>query len=228
MSHAKHASKRKRRSKALPVLGATGLSLSLMGGASATGGPAADMPTARNTALNHEIILSDEEISDVSLATFYVFDKENGPELGQPLRLAAGCGHGGGGGGCGGCGHGGGGGGCGGCGHGCGGMGHGCGGMGHGIGGMGHGIGGMGHGGFGRGRGFGRGCGFGCGGGFYGGGFYGGGFYGGYGGCSGFTAVPAPIVPGGGAVANCEARFRSYNPATGMYLGYDGQHHPCP
>ena len=60
-----------------------------------------------------------------------------------------------------------------------------------------------------------------------GGGFYGGGFYGGYG-CGGCAAVPAPIVPGGGGVAYCEAHFRSYNPATGMYLGNDGRHHPCP
>jgi hypothetical protein len=26
----------------------------------------------------------------------------------------------------------------------------------------------------------------------------------------------------------CEAHFRSYNPATGMYLGYDGVYHTCP
>ena len=43
MSHAKQDSKRKRRSKALPLLGAAGLSLSLASGASATtGGSAAD------------------------------------------------------------------------------------------------------------------------------------------------------------------------------------------
>lgn len=35
------------------------------------------------------------------------------------------------------------------------------------------------------------------------------------------------VVPGGN-VGWCESRFRSYNPATGMYLGYDGQYHPCP
>jgi hypothetical protein len=29
-------------------------------------------------------------------------------------------------------------------------------------------------------------------------------------------------------IAACEARFRSYNPATGTYLGFDGQQHPCP
>ena len=26
----------------------------------------------------------------------------------------------------------------------------------------------------------------------------------------------------------CESRYRSYNPATGLYLGYDGRRHPCP
>ncbi len=35
-------------------------------------------------------------------------------------------------------------------------------------------------------------------------------------------------APGGGGVAYCEQRFRSYNPRTGLYLGYDGRHHPCP
>jgi len=34
------------------------------------------MPT-RNGGVNHEITLVEEEISDVTLATFYVFDKEN-------------------------------------------------------------------------------------------------------------------------------------------------------
>ena len=30
------------------------------------------------------------------------------------------------------------------------------------------------------------------------------------------------------AVAYCEQRFRSYDPASGTYLGYDGHRHPCP
>ncbi len=34
--------------------------------------------------------------------------------------------------------------------------------------------------------------------------------------------------PGGGAVGYCESRFRSYDPASGTYLGYDGLRHPCP
>jgi BA14K-like protein len=38
----------------------------------------------------------------------------------------------------------------------------------------------------------------------------------------------APIAPVGVNVAWCEAHFRSYNPATGTYLGFDGQYHSCP
>jgi hypothetical protein len=109
----KQTSKRKRRACAVPVLGAAGLSLSLASGASAiTAGPAADMPT-RNTGVSHEVTFGEEEIADVSLATFYVFDKEN-PGTSGPVQLARGC-HG-----CHGC-HGCRG--CRGCGRGCGGCG---------------------------------------------------------------------------------------------------------
>jgi hypothetical protein len=95
MSLAKQASKRKRRMKAGPVLGAAGLSLSLVSGASAgTGGMAADVP-APNAGARHEVPLGDEEICDVSLATFYVFGKENENTgaIRPRVRLAlAGCG----------------------------------------------------------------------------------------------------------------------------------------
>lgn len=30
------------------------------------------------------------------------------------------------------------------------------------------------------------------------------------------------------AEAYCEQRFRSYDPASGTYLGFDGRRHPCP
>ena len=43
-----------------------------------------------------------------------------------------------------------------------------------------------------------------------------------------YSYAPGPIVVAGNSVAYCESHFRSYNPATGMYLGYDGQYHPCP
>jgi len=29
-------------------------------------------------------------------------------------------------------------------------------------------------------------------------------------------------------IAYCMQRFRSYNPNTQLYFGYDGQYHPCP
>ena len=72
----KRASKRKRRSKHIPALGAAGLSLTLVGEASlAASAPALDTVT-RKAGVSHEIILREDEIFDVSLATFYVFDKE--------------------------------------------------------------------------------------------------------------------------------------------------------
>ena len=37
-----------------------------------------------------------------------------------------------------------------------------------------------------------------------------------------------PQGGGGNSSASCESRFKSYNPATGTYLGYDGLRHPCP
>src|SRR5262249_51046270 len=93
MSNAKHAAKRKRGAKAVPVLGAVGL-LSLAGSASAAtnGAQLADLPTQK-TAPNHQIILGEEELSDVSLSTFYVFDKESAkPQLGDKVAWWRGCG----------------------------------------------------------------------------------------------------------------------------------------
>src|SRR5215467_15687105 len=129
MPQAKQTSKLKRRSKALPVLGAAGLSLSLASAASAVPSGLGDMPTPKsgtdNTDVNDNthvslapfyafdkesegtgVTLDEEEISDVSLATFYVFDKETEGTARSDIELVRG--------GCGGC-HG-----FGGC-HGCGG-----------------------------------------------------------------------------------------------------------
>jgi hypothetical protein len=116
MPQTKQASKGKRPTKAISVLGVAGVSLAASTSASV------EMPLA-NPAPFQVMTLGEEEISDVSLATFHLFDKDG---LGTPapaIQLArgggCGCGHGcGGHGGCGGrgCGHG-----CGrGCGHGCG------------------------------------------------------------------------------------------------------------
>ena len=101
------------------------MSLAMAGGASAAVAPTADVPS-QGPSLTPITTLGESEVSDVSLATFYVFDKELGgtSNLGEGLQLAAGCR--GGGGGCraggGGCRAGGGcrgGGGCGGRGCGC-------------------------------------------------------------------------------------------------------------
>jgi hypothetical protein len=121
MAVTKQASKRKRRNEVVPALGVVGVSLSLASGASAaTAGSVTDMPS-KDTATGPGFALTEEEISDVSLGTFYVFDKE---DLRAPVgeQVARGCGRGCGG--CRGCR------GCRGCGRGCGGCGGGCGGCG--------------------------------------------------------------------------------------------------
>jgi hypothetical protein len=37
-----------------------------------------------------------------------------------------------------------------------------------------------------------------------------------------------PQNEGGDFPTYCASRFRSYDPASGTYLGYDGLRHPCP
>jgi hypothetical protein len=39
---------------------------------------------------------------------------------------------------------------------------------------------------------------------------------------------PAYYSGGGDDVAYCMQRFKSYDPRSGTYLGYDGARHPCP
>ena len=36
------------------------------------------------------------------------------------------------------------------------------------------------------------------------------------------------VAPQSGADEYCAQRYRSYDPASGTYLGYDGVRHPCP
>ena len=36
----------------------------------------------------------------------------------------------------------------------------------------------------------------------------------------------APAYSNGGGESYCAQRFRSYDPSTGTYMGYDGQRHP--
>jgi hypothetical protein len=109
MPQVKQTSKQKRRTKAaVSALGAAGLTFSLLGSATASAVPTADV--ARTTALapNEAITLGEEEIADTSLAAFYVFDKE---KVGSGVQVARhgfgacqGCADSASGGGCRGCG----------------------------------------------------------------------------------------------------------------------------
>jgi len=92
MSRVKQVPKWKRLAKAagVPILGAAGLGLSLVGSASASALATADLPQSLNTTPNQRVVLDEEEMVDVSLATFHVFDKENG--TGGFTRLAMGAG----------------------------------------------------------------------------------------------------------------------------------------
>src|SRR6516164_6188455 len=90
MPRANQISKTKRRRKTVTAaLGVAG-ALSLASGASASLAPTGgDTPTQ----ISAPVFLAEEEVSDVSLSTFYVFDRENAPRPG--LQLAArGCGRG--------------------------------------------------------------------------------------------------------------------------------------
>jgi len=103
MAQSRPASKRNRRRRAAPLLGAAGLSLSLAGGAAAaTGQPPTEL-AARNAPVSQRVTLAEEEISGVSLATFHVFDKENAAKAARGTRFAMGVGGCGGCAGCGGC-----------------------------------------------------------------------------------------------------------------------------
>src|SRR6266576_53239 len=78
MPRVKQAAKHAHTTKAAAVtaLGAAGLGLSLTGSASANTIATADFPQSDNIPPNQRFVLSEEEMADVSLATFYLFDKE--------------------------------------------------------------------------------------------------------------------------------------------------------
>jgi hypothetical protein len=80
----KQGFKRKRSKTALPVWAAAGVSLAMAGGASANA-PVIDIPLQDS---GKRILLAEEEVFDVSLGTFYVFDKER--EFSPGVRLAGG------------------------------------------------------------------------------------------------------------------------------------------
>jgi len=92
--------KRNRRRKAAPVLGAAGLTLTLASAAVAA--RPADDPVRQTAA--RQVTLAEEEITDVSLATFRVIDNEKpGTTRAGPRFAMSACGGCAGCGGCGGC-----------------------------------------------------------------------------------------------------------------------------
>ena len=68
---------RKTKAAAATALGAAGLGLSLAGSASASTVPTADVPQTDNSSSQQRFVLGEEEMADVSLATFHLFDKED-------------------------------------------------------------------------------------------------------------------------------------------------------
>ena len=87
MPRVKQAAKHAHATKAAAVtaLGAAGLGLSLAGSASASTIPTAHIPKSDNISPNQRFVLSEEEMADVSLATFHLFDKEH---AGSDMQLA--------------------------------------------------------------------------------------------------------------------------------------------
>jgi hypothetical protein len=94
MSDLKKSAKRRIRSKAAPVLGIAGMTF-LAGASAALAYPSLDRATDSRS---NKVVLGEEEISDVSLATFYAVDREGqGQSQGGTRRIrvamgACGCG----------------------------------------------------------------------------------------------------------------------------------------
>jgi len=97
MPRVKKASKQTPITKAaaMTALGAAGLGLSLAGSASASTVPIADVPQTDDLSPNQRFVLSEEEMADVSLATFHIFDNEHlrsDMQLAVVVRGCRGCG----------------------------------------------------------------------------------------------------------------------------------------
>jgi hypothetical protein len=97
MPQTKRGSRRKARKQAAPAVRVAGVVSLLLSGVASAGatGTAADIPS-RDITSPQQITLSEEEITDVSLSTFYVFDREGARTL-RGLEKVARCR------GCGGC-----------------------------------------------------------------------------------------------------------------------------
>jgi BA14K-like protein len=84
------------------------------------------------------------------------------------------------------------------------------------------------HRGFGPGLGFAAGVGVGSALGYGYGGYYDPYYYDDYAYDDSYPAYSGYVVSGGADPSYCAQRYRSYDPASGTYLGFDGLRHPCP
>ena len=78
--------KHRRAANGAAVTALAGLGLSLAGSASATAVPTTDSPQSGDISPNQRFVLGEEEMADVSLATFQLFDKE---DVAGGVQLAA-------------------------------------------------------------------------------------------------------------------------------------------
>jgi hypothetical protein len=94
MARTKRAAKENGTTKAVAMtaLGAAGLGFSLVGSASASTMPAAASPPSDNNWSEHRFVLGEEEMADVTLATFHLFDKEQGTAGLQQVAWGCRCG----------------------------------------------------------------------------------------------------------------------------------------
>jgi hypothetical protein len=89
MPQVKQAKQKRATKAAIPALGAAGLTFGLVGTASPSTTPTANVPQKLNFAPTQAVTLGEEEIADVRLSTFHLFDKENN---GSALKqMAWGC-----------------------------------------------------------------------------------------------------------------------------------------
>ncbi len=90
MARKKQPQKRTSKAAVAVAAGAAGLGLSLAGSASASSLPAANAPQNDNNLASQRFVLGEEEMADVGLATFHMFDREQGAA--GHVQLARGCG----------------------------------------------------------------------------------------------------------------------------------------
>lgn len=84
MPQVNRAAMQRRSTQAAGVM-ALGAGLSLAGSASASAIPTADIPQSDHFSPNQRFILGEEEMADVNLATFHLFDKE---DVGSGVQMA--------------------------------------------------------------------------------------------------------------------------------------------